>query len=79
MRNDLIIEKMFTLIDKIQAYCFGLDYDTFSQNDMAIEACVFNISQLGEISNRVDEDLPNLKKQPAPQTTGASRLIFIIL
>lgn len=56
MRNDLIVEKMIILIDKIQAYSKGMNYDTFSQNDMVVEACVFNISQLGEVANKIDEE-----------------------
>lgn len=55
MRDDLVIEKMLALIAKIEKYCSGLNYDTFSQNDMAVEACVFNLSQLGEMSARIDE------------------------
>lgn len=55
MRNDLVIEKMITLIEKIQTYCLKLNYSSFSQNDMLIEACIFNINQLGEISNKIDE------------------------
>lgn len=55
MRNDLVIEKMITLIEKVQTYCLNLNYDSFSQDNMLIEACVFNISQLGEISNKIDD------------------------
>lgn len=55
MRNDLVIEKIITLIEKNQTYCLKLNYNSFSQNDMLVEACVFNISQLGEISNKIDE------------------------
>lgn len=55
MRNEIVIEKMLIIIEKIQRYCAGLDYSSFSQNDMVIEASVFNISQLGEISNKIDE------------------------
>lgn len=55
MRNEIVIEKMIKLIEKIQKYCSGLDYSSFSQNDMVIEASVFNISQIGELSNKIDE------------------------
>jgi uncharacterized protein with HEPN domain len=55
MRNDLVVEKMLQLIEKIQSYCEDVTYETFSANDMLVEACVFNLSQLGELSNRIDE------------------------
>jgi uncharacterized protein with HEPN domain len=46
---------MLLLIDKVQRYCMEMEYDAFAQNDMVVEACVFNLSQLGEFSNRVEE------------------------
>ncbi|MCD8082366.1 MAG: DUF86 domain-containing protein [Clostridiales bacterium] len=55
MRNDLIIEKMIQIIEKIQRYTRNLDYESFSDNDLIIDACIFNLSQLGETANRVDE------------------------
>jgi uncharacterized protein with HEPN domain len=56
MRNDLVVEKMIQTIERIQRYCTGLTYDTFIDNDMVVDACVFNLSQLGELANRVTED-----------------------
>lgn len=55
MRNDLVIEKMIQAIERIQKYCDGLDYDGFAKADMVVDACVFNLSQLGEMANKVDE------------------------
>lgn len=55
MRNDLIIEKMLQTIERIQRYCAGLDYESFAQRDIVVDACVFNLSQLGEMANKVDE------------------------
>ena len=56
MRNDLVVGKMIEIIDKLRGYVDGNDFDSFSGNDMLIDACVFNLSQLGEVANRVDED-----------------------
>lgn len=36
-------------------YCEGLDYERFSADEKLVEACVFNLSQMGELANRVDE------------------------
>ena len=33
-----------------------MDYDTFIKNEVLVEACVFNLSQLGEIANKADEE-----------------------
>ena len=47
---------MIVLIKKLQRYVENTDYDSFSSNDMLVEACVFNLGQLGETANKIDED-----------------------
>ena len=56
MRNDLVIVKMIEIIEKLQGYIGSNDYVAFAGNDMLIDAIVFNLSQLGEVANRIDED-----------------------
>ena len=56
MRNDQIVDKMIRIIEKLQDYASGCNYDFFSENDMLVEACVFNLGQLGEAANRIDEE-----------------------
>lgn len=56
MRNDIIVEKMIQIVERILLYCGNLDYETFSGTDMVVEACVFNLEQLGEQANRIDEE-----------------------
>lgn len=55
MRNNVIIRKMIGYCEKILAYCNGLDYDGFCSDSMLVDACVFNLSQIGELANKVDE------------------------
>ena len=55
MRNDLIVSKMIEIIEKTNNYVDNYDYNTFCENSMLVEACVFNLSQLGEYANRIDE------------------------
>lgn len=47
MRNRILIEKMVGYTAKILAYCHGRSYADFSRDTMLVEACVFNLSQLG--------------------------------
>jgi len=56
MRNNIIIEKLLGYIDKIQKYCNGLDYEKFTTNDIVVEACVFNLSQIGALANKIDTE-----------------------
>lgn len=59
MDNMNIIRRMISLIEKIQSYISGLDYDAFIKNEMIMEACAFNLSQLGELSHKMEEDFQN--------------------
>lgn len=56
MRNNIIVEKLLTYTEKLLQYCDGLDYEQFSADTKLVEACVFNLSQMGELANRVDDD-----------------------
>ena len=55
MRNEVAISKMISYGEKIIEYCHGYDtYGSFSQNSMLMEACVFNLSQIGELTKKLD-------------------------
>lgn len=54
MHNDIVVSKMIEIIEKIQHYTENFDYQSFCDNEMLIDACVFNLGQLGEISNKID-------------------------
>ena len=55
MKNEIVLGKMIAYGEKITAYCKTETYDTFSKNTMLIEACVFNLSQIGELARKLDE------------------------
>ena len=63
MENRQIIEKMIALIDRIESYSQGMDYETFMANNMAVDACVFNLSLLGELAGKVDDVVEELNPQ----------------
>ncbi len=56
MRDEERIQQICTHVQKILQYCSNVHYDTFSKNDMLVEACVFNLSQIGEICHGVSDD-----------------------
>lgn len=49
MRDKRIVEKMILYIEKVENYCKGKDEKIFAQDNMLIEACVFNLAQIGEL------------------------------
>ena len=48
MRNEIVVQKMAGYVAKVLDYCRGYDYAAFSADSKLVEACVFNLSQLGE-------------------------------
>ena len=56
MRNDVIIGKLISYSEKVLSYCKGQSYDDFIGDSKLVEACVFNLSQIGELANRLDSE-----------------------
>jgi uncharacterized protein with HEPN domain len=56
MRNKVIMEKLLGYTEKILAYCKGETYSSFVMDTKLVEACVFNLSQMGELCRAVDDD-----------------------
>lgn len=56
MRNEVIVSKLIAYVDKLQTYCANLSYEEFESDSKLVEACVFNLSQMGELANRIDAD-----------------------
>ena len=54
-----IVEKIISSSEKIVSYVKDLDYDSFSKNEITVEACAFNLGQIGEFANRLTEEFQN--------------------
>lgn len=54
MRNEIILQKLLGYTEKIMSYCDGIDYAAFLSDSKLVEACVFNLSQMGELCRIVD-------------------------
>ena len=54
MKNELVIRKLLRYIEKIMGYCDGLRFEDFISDSKLVEACVFNLSQMGELCRVVD-------------------------
>jgi uncharacterized protein with HEPN domain len=53
MKNQRLLIKTINYIDKIIAYTKDVDYQEFKENMMMVEACVFNLSQIGKLSQQI--------------------------
>lgn len=56
MRNNIIVHKMSGYCEKLISYCDGYDYSAFAADTKLVEACVFNLSQLGELCHALDDE-----------------------
>ncbi|MCD7863678.1 MAG: DUF86 domain-containing protein [Lachnospiraceae bacterium] len=54
MKNEIVLSKMLGYITKIQKYTANMTYEEFVADELVLEACIFNLSQLGELSNKPD-------------------------
>jgi len=55
-KNTIVIEKMLKYAEKALVYAQGLDYARFAESTMTVDACVLNISQLGELTKHLDKE-----------------------
>jgi uncharacterized protein with HEPN domain len=46
---------MLSYIDSILKYTSNITYNEFKNNSMMVEACIFNLSQIGELANKLDK------------------------
>jgi len=54
-RNLKAVGKIITYAQKAISYCNGLDENGFLANGVIIEACVFNMIQIGESARLLDD------------------------
>lgn len=50
------MKKYLNILKKFYLYVEGIDYDSFVDNTMLVEACVFNLGQIGELANKLDKE-----------------------
>lgn len=55
MRNEIVVQKMAAYVAKVIDYCKGYTYESFAADTNLVEACVFNLSQFGELCRVADD------------------------
>ncbi len=61
-KDKLILTKILKYIDEIELFIEGYSYEGFKDDRKTINACVFNLSQIGELAGKVSEELQNQYK-----------------
>lgn len=65
MGDEKYLEKMLELVRKIERYVAGHSYEDFADDEMLVEACVFNLAQLGEMSHKISDEYVELHPELA--------------
>ena len=65
IRDKIIVDKMLRYADKVRAYCKGISYEEFRGNELLVEACVFNLSQIGELVSKLNDTFREKNRQIA--------------
>jgi uncharacterized protein with HEPN domain len=55
-KNEIITMKIVGYIDKVLAYTTDIKMDAFLADSKLVEACVFNLLQIGELAYHYDEN-----------------------
>ncbi len=58
-RDKLILQKILNYIYEIKDFINGYSHEDFNNDKKIINACVFNLSQIGELAGKVSEDVIN--------------------
>lgn len=58
-KDKLILTKILKYIEEIEIFIDGYSHEKFKNDRKTINACVFNLSQIGELTGKVSEELQN--------------------
>lgn len=56
-RDKMLLTKILKYIDEIKIFIKGFDYEEVTKDRKTINACVFDLSQIGELAGKVSEEL----------------------
>ena len=56
-KDKIILQKIIGYIDDVSQYRKGLDADAFLQDKKTVSACAFAVSQIGELTKELTEEL----------------------
>ena len=72
---------ILTCIDKVLRYSAGKEYDSFSKDSMLVEACVFNLSQIGELCHNMSNEFTTAHPEVPwnASTSGLYGKLFLMI
>ena len=61
-KDNIILNKILGYIEELQEFISGYTYESFRKDRKTINACVFDLSQIGELAGKVSDEL--IKENP---------------
>ncbi len=58
-KDKIILQKILDYITEINEFIHGYSQDDFENDKKTINACVFNLSQIGELAGKISDDTVN--------------------
>ena len=58
-KDILILNKILKYIEEIKSFIEGYSEEAFNSDRKTISACVFNLSQIGELAGKISDDAIN--------------------
>ena len=58
-KDKIILEKIIKYINEIQDFIKGYSHEQFNNDKKTINACVFNLSQIGELASKISDETIN--------------------
>ena len=58
-KDKIILEKIIKYINEIQDFIKGYSHEQFNNDKKTINACVFNLSQIGELAGKISDETIN--------------------
>lgn len=58
-KDIIILTKILKYIKELHDFINGYTYESFKQDKKTINACVFNLSQIGELAGKVSDEMIN--------------------
>ena len=55
-KDNIILSKIIEYINEIKVFIDGYSYEEFKKDRKTINACVFDLSQIGELAGKISED-----------------------
>ena len=72
MKDKLILTKILNYIEEIQEFIKGYTKEQFSKDRKTVNACVFDLSQIGELIGKISEE--TIKENPDIEWRGLKAL-----